>query len=143
MEFTEALDADTPVKFSNAEQYMMAHKALLFGDGDTLTKIMNTTSPAVAKKLGREIKNFDPATWDSHKFDIVVRGNVLKFTQNLPLMKRLKQTGNKTLVEASPYDKIWGCGLSVEAAAKTAENKWPGENLLGKALMAVRDKYAV
>ena len=40
---------------------------------------------------------------------------------------------------ASPYDKIWGIGLDRETAMKGTVEQWQGENLLGCALMEVRD----
>jgi len=51
----------------------------------------------------------------------------------------LLSTGNAILVEASPYDKIWGIGLDREHAEKVPVEKWTGENLLGCALMETRD----
>ena len=43
------------------------------------------------------------------------------------------------MVEASPYDKIWGIGLYAAQAAKGTVDQWKGQNLLGFALMEVRD----
>ena len=138
--FVEKLDKNTPIKFANAEQYMMAHKAMLFGDDYQLKQIMDTPNPLIVKQLGRKIKNFDPVIWDDNKFDIVVQGNRLKFSQNPALMKRLLETKNKTIVEAAPNDKIWGIGLKKEDAVKIPEDQWPGQNLLGKVLMVVRNE---
>jgi len=42
------------------------------------------------------------------------------------------------LVKASPFDKIWGIGFTEKGAEKN-RHKW-GQNLLGKALMKVRDR---
>jgi ribA/ribD-fused uncharacterized protein len=128
------------VSYNCAEQYMMSHKALTFDDKITHAKIMAATDPKVIKALGRETKNFDDRIWDGVKFDIVVEGNRLKFTQNPDLQEILMETIGKTLVEASPYDKVWGIGLSEATAKKMSSNKWPGENLLGLALMKVRDE---
>ncbi|XWV25741.1 hypothetical protein QJ857_gp1347 [Tupanvirus soda lake] len=136
--FTEKINENTTMEYQNAEQYMMAHKALLFGDGYYYEKIMESNDPLSIKKYGRKICDFDPEIWDKHKFDIVTEGNRLKFGQNPTLMKRLLETGNKTIVEAAHYDKVWGIGLRAEDAIKISEDKWPGQNLLGKALMVVR-----
>lgn len=128
------------LEYANCEQYMMVNKAMLFNDPDSVVKIMAITNPKSIKMLGRKIVGFDPDIWNDNKFDIVIEGNRLKFTQNPELMKILLSTGDKTIVEASPYDKIWGIGLSAEKACKIPEKKWPGQNLLGKALEIVRSE---
>jgi len=38
-----------------------------------------------------------------------------------------------------PYDTIWGVGLGEHHPDITDKSKWRGQNLLGKALMKVRD----
>ena len=127
------------LSYHTTEQYMMASKARLFGDEETLRKIMNAYSPAEHKKLGRKVKGFDAAIWDEKKLDIVVEGNKAKFCQNPDLKEFLLATDNAILVEASPYDKIWGIGLDREVALNGSVEDWDGENLLGCALMEVRD----
>lgn len=69
----------------------------------------------------------------------MVKVNEAKFSQNKDLLDILKETGNRTIVEASPLDKIWGVGLHYDDDAILAESNWVGKNLLGKALMDVRD----
>ncbi len=56
-QFTEHISSDIAITYSNCEQYMMAHKALIFGDDDIFDKIMATNDPFTIKKLGRKIKN--------------------------------------------------------------------------------------
>jgi len=101
---------------------------------------LNAGSPNQAKSLGRKVKNFDPKIWDEHKYEIVKQGNLLKFSQNEKFKTFLLATNNKILVEGSPYDKIWGIGM-LESDSR-AENPllWNGENLLGFALMEVREE---
>lgn len=127
------------VEYFWCEQFMMASKARLFKDDITLEKIMKSTSPKEIKDLGREVKNFNQEVWDKYKFNIVMMGNFCKFNQNIGLKNLLLETGNTILVEASPYDKVWGIGLSEESLDALDMNKWMGENLLGKALTSVRD----
>lgn len=127
------------VQYHTTEQYMMASKAQLFGDKDTWNEIMNACSPAEYKKLGRKVKGFDATVWDEKKLDIVVEGNKAKFSQNPDLKEFLLATGNAILAEASPYDKIWGIGLDSGTASNGSIEDWNGENLLGCALMEVRD----
>ena len=127
------------VQYHTTEQYMMASKARLFGDDDVCQEIMKATNPREYKALGRKIKNFNSQTWDEHKYEIVVEGNKAKFSQNQVLKEFLISTEDAILVEASPYDKIWGIGLDKETAMKGTVEQWQGENLLGCALMEVRD----
>ncbi|WP_407404000.1 NADAR family protein [Chryseobacterium sp.] len=126
-------------KYFSAEQYMMASKAALFNDDKALKEILDTKDPKKAKALGRLVKNFNAENWDQHKYEIVVQANYLKFSQNEEFKNFLCSTNQKILVEASPNDKIWGIGM-LESNPKS-ENPllWNGENLLGFALMEVRD----
>lgn len=127
------------IQYHTTEQYMMASKAHLFGDEDTLNEIMNATTPFEYKKLGRKVKGFEPSLWDEKKLDIVVEGNKAKFGQNPELKEFLLSTDDAILVEASPYDTIWGIGMDKETALNSKVEDWKGENLLGCALMEVRD----
>lgn len=126
-----------------AEQYMMAEKARLMGDETTRRRIMQNTDPEVIKQLGREVKDFDSERWARYRYSVVLNGNLHKFAQNKPLRDFLLSTGNKVLVEASPMDKIWGIGLDENRFEARDPNLWQGSNLLGFALMQVRDALAV
>lgn len=126
--------------FTTAEQYMMFNKALLFRDTDVANQILKTNDPKKQKALGRQVKGFNDTEWNKQKFEIVVKGNFLKFSQNEELKKELLATGDKVLVEGSPYDAIWGVALKYDNPKILDENNWKGENLLGKALMQVRDQ---
>ena len=127
------------IQYHTTEQYMMASKAILFGDQEMLNEIMTANHPRDYKKLGRKIRGFDPEIWNDKKYDIVVEGNKAKFGQNPDLREFLLSTGDAILAEASPYDKIWGIGLDRNQAKKGTVEQWQGENLLGCALMDVRD----
>lgn len=130
------------VKYFTAEQYMMAQKALLFGDNNICDRIMEASHPRQFKALGRKITPFDEKVWNEHKKEIVVQGNLAKFGQNEAFKKFLLNTGNRILVEASPYDKIWGIGMSANEDNIENPHTWKGENILGFALMEVRDMLA-
>ena len=114
---------------------MMYNKAILFGDTTIANKILQETTPKVIKSLGRKVRNFDENIWNKHKEEIVFKGNYLKFTQNKELKEELISTENKMLVEASPYDKIWGIGINVKQAIEGKE--WKGLNLLGNILFSL------
>ncbi|TFB31329.1 NADAR family protein [Pedobacter alluvionis] len=133
---------ENDITYQTAEHYMMAQKALLFRDQEIFEKILTKNSPKDVKDLGRQIKNFDVENWDAHKFDIVKQGNLLKFSQNQALKLFLLQTKSKILVEASPVDGIWGIGLAEDHADAKIPKNWIGLNLLGFALMEVRDEIS-
>ena len=126
------------ITYQNMEQYMMYQKALTFGDMDIATKIIKNSNPEICKKLGRQVQNFDPMIWSHKCMYIVTKGCLLKFSQNPNLKQFLLATNNSILVEASPYDRIWGIGYSASNAVKVDKIKW-GQNLLGKCLMKVRE----
>ncbi len=127
------------VRYHTTEQYMMAQKARLMGDASTCAKIMAADNPRDYKALGREVQHFDAEVWDRAKYDIVLRGNLAKFSQNPELFAFLDSTGDSILVEGSPYDGIWGVKLGTDDPQIDNPNAWRGENLLGFALMETRD----
>lgn len=125
-------------KYLFMEQYMMAEKARLFGDNEIEKEIMNSINQKEIKALGRKVRNFDESTWNEEKYSIVLNGNYYKFMQNERLRQFLLSTKDAVLVEASPYDKIWGIGMLESSSNINNPLKWQGENLLGFALMEVR-----
>lgn len=128
------------VTYHTAEQYMMAQKAKLFGDEGSYEQIMSASDPREYKKLGRLVKGYNEDVWKANRFEIVVTGNIHKFSQNKELRDYLLGTGDFVLVEASPYDNIWGVGMSANNPDIADPRRWKGSNLLGFALMEVRSK---
>lgn len=128
--------------FNCAEQYMMHGKALLFDDPDIAAKILAADHPREHKALGRKVHHFDDKVWKRSREGIVMAGSRAKFTQNPELRTLLLATAGTTLVEASPYDKIWGIGLAASDPRAQDPAQWKGQNLLGKILTALRDELA-
>jgi ribA/ribD-fused uncharacterized protein len=126
--------------YATAEHFMMAEKARLFGDEDTRAQIIRAASPKLAKQLGRQVRNFKEEVWRDVRYQFVVDGNHAKFSQNPELAAFLLGTGNKLLVEASPQDSIWGIGLAADDDRAKNPEQWRGLNLLGFALMEVRQR---
>lgn len=133
-------DPDTGIVYSNCEQYMMHQKALLMGDVVSATKILQVSNPGSVKALGRKIKPWSEKLWKNHRSHIVYKGNLLKFSQNPQLFDILKKTKGCILAEASPKDTIWGIGLHRSDPRVQDPKLWKGTNLLGQALMKVREK---
>ena len=128
------------VRYPTAEHYMMHQKAVLFGDEEVASQVLESKSPGAAKALGRAVKNFEQAVWDENAFRIVVEANFHKFDQNEAIGNYLVSTKQRVLVEASPKDAIWGIGLDVNAEGIENPENWRGKNLLGFALMEARQQ---
>ncbi|KAI0436248.1 DUF1768-domain-containing protein [Xylaria telfairii] len=159
--------ADPAKIYATAEHYMMHQKALLFADAEAAASILEATSPRDVKALGRAVRGFDQAVWERERERIVREGSWCKFTlpvdeegegkgegertwslgdgASAPTMRAasfrdvLLATGDRELVEASPFDRIWGVGFAAKNAA-SRRDKW-GMNLLGKCLMEVREEF--
>lgn len=127
------------VCYKTAEHYMMASKAMLF-QPEAVEDIISAPTPKTAKELGRCVENFDNDVWTTSAWDIVIRGNIAKFSQNDDLCEYLLATEGKILVEASPHDRIWGIGMNRQNQDAQTPHLWKGENLLGFALVAAREE---
>ena len=125
--------------YQNNEVWMMAEKARLFNDPHALQKILSNPEPKNAKAWGRKVKNFNQQVWNDNCEEIVIEGLFYKFSQNPEMGEFLRSTKGKILVEANPYDNIWGIGIREYEAKRMSPDEWPGKNLLGKCLMKVRE----
>lgn len=130
------------VKYVTAEHFMMAEKARLFNDSEMLKNILECKTPKEAKAFGRKVQNFAPEIWQKRCSEIVVKANLAKFSANRAFADWLVATAPKVLVEASMWDKIWGIGMVASAPDARDPRCWKGTNLLGFALMEVRDQLA-
>lgn len=63
-----------------------------------------------------------------------------QFSQNKELLEKLLATHPRTLVEASPRDRIWGIGLGASNPMAQDRKHWQGRNLLGQILTEVREQ---
>jgi ribA/ribD-fused uncharacterized protein len=128
------------VRYPTAEHFMMAEKARLFGDNVTRAAVLDAANPRAAKQLGRGVRGFVESHWQDARYALVVRGNFAKFSQNPVLGQFLRSTAAQVLVEASPVDRIWGIGLAADDERAVKPEQWRGLNLLGFALMQVREQ---
>lgn len=129
------------IAYSHAEQWMMAEKARLFGDANALARIMKAASPKEQKAIGREVRGFVEEVWNAKVKSIIKIGSRAKFSQNPDLLRQLLQTEGTTLVEASPYDPIYGIGLSANDPRAQSRETWLGLNWLGDVLTETRDEF--
>jgi ribA/ribD-fused uncharacterized protein len=100
---------------------------------------MAATHPREQKKLGRKVKGFEVDKWNEVAKNVVYAGNRAKFKQNTDMLVKLLATTGTTLVEASPYDKIWGIGMTAKEAQECGRKGWRGLNWLGEVLTQLRE----
>lgn len=141
-------------RYVTAEQYMMSEKALLFGDLYSYRQIMNETSPKKCKELGRHVTPFDQKRWDEAAREIIFHGNLAKLQSDINVVAALLDTEDAVLLEASPYDDVYGAGLEEkdllnrDGTLKVMPWDWhkagstkQAENNLGFVLMGIRDLF--
>lgn len=147
---------DKGQRYFSSEQYFMKKKQETFDPENEKVAVamLKAKSPPVAKKLGRQVKNYDDKVWRAKRYGVMVDALKLKFGSDEELKELLLSTEQKTLYEASRSDAIWGIGVSVEKIQEAFREKahfreqgdideetrrnWFGTNLLGRALMETR-----
>lgn len=126
--------------WKSSEQCFMAQKALFFEDQETYEEILDAKTPEEAKKLGRQVKNYNDEEWSEVREEIMYTINYEKYAQNKDLRDFLlsEKFKNKKFVEGSPFDGVWGVKIDYRNESIDDENNWKGTNLLGKVLDRVR-----
>ena len=128
--------------FSSVEQYMMYRKAVIFGDTETAAAILATDDPGKIKALGRSVRGYSETVWNGIRQIVVYRGLLEKFRQNPDLKRQLLATAPHTLAECALRDNIWGIGMTMHDEYRFEPDLWQGQNLLGFALMMVREELS-
>jgi len=113
------------VYWPTMEHYFQAMK---FVGTQHSERIYNAGSPKQAKDLGQSRSTPIRNDWETVKEQIMFRGLQKKF-ENTELKKLLLSTGEKELIENSPFDKYWGIGKNGK-----------GKNRLGLLLMKLRNE---
>ena len=139
---TPFVDTSTSIPYNCSEQFMMHKKALLFQDHDIALKVLKAKTPGEQKGLGRQVKNFNMEIWSKDARQIVYEGCYYKFTQNKDAYEYLMSTKDHYLVEASPYDTVWGIGLGGYDEGVNDPKNWQGTNWLGQVLTVLREDLA-
>ena len=127
------------IHYSSTEQYIMYHKCLLFGDEVSAAAVLATDDPAKQQKIGQGASGYIHAVWTGARQIIAMRGLLAKFRQNEELKQRLLETGDAWLVECAGSDKNWACGIRLNDDRRFDAENWNGQNILGFALMEVRE----
>lgn len=126
-------------EYRHPAHWMMVQKARLFGDNDGAAELLSMDKDEDIVARGKQILGFEQEQWDERRYDIVLQGNFHKFSQHRSLKAYISGTHPRVLTEANPNDRIWGIGLRENAPGAMNPHQWRGLNLLGFALMEVRD----
>ncbi len=109
------------------EHYFAAMKT---EDDSEREAIRKAATPLDAKRMGRVV-TLRP-DWEDVKYEVMLDALRAKFGNHMNLKEVLLSTGDALIYEDSPYDKVWGTGQRGGVGT--------GQNLLGKALMQVRQE---
>jgi hypothetical protein len=108
-----------------SEHYFQAQK---FAGTPHAEQIRKVKTPKDAAKMGRDRKRPLRSDWEQVKDDIMKKVVLCKFKTHADIRQVLLSTDNQLIVENSPTDYYWGCGVDGS-----------GKNRLGLILMEVRD----
>lgn len=128
------------IRFSSMEQYIMYNKCVEFGDTDSVKAVMATDVPAEQQKIARKAFGYNDKIWAGRRQLVALKGLMAKFSQNEDLKTKLLDTGDAYLVECAYQDVIWACGIRLNENERFDASNWRGTNILGFALMEVRDR---
>jgi ribA/ribD-fused uncharacterized protein len=130
-------------QYNSAHQAIAAELAKAFNDQDNLQKIMIAETPDAVVYTVDNVpgdKEVNETKWNSLTKQLIYDINILKFNQYPELAARLLETKNAMLGAYIPDDNLIGIGISIDNIQAQNPINWTGQNLLGKALMEIRDK---
>lgn len=94
--------------------------------------IGSALSADAAFKIARQNIDKAPGNWDEIKVSVMEDICWNKLLQHDYVQRKLMQSGNRLLVEDSPYDSFWGIGEFKD-----------GRNELGKIWMRLRERWRI
>ena len=128
------------LKFNCNEQFYQYSKALHFNDKVTVEKILKEQNPINQKKMGKKVSGYNEGARAQVCDDVMLKGLLEKFKQNVDLKAKLLGTHLLMLYEANEYDTYWGIGVPQRNKKCLDTSLHKGENKLGKLLVHVRNK---
>jgi ribA/ribD-fused uncharacterized protein len=128
--------------YNSAKQAIAAELAKIFNDQESLQKIMIADTPEeVSYELDDVPGEENQVKWNDNIKQLLYDVNIAKFNQYPELVTRLLETKTAVLGAYIPNDNLIGIGLSLDNIQSKNPINWTGQNLLGKALMDIREKF--
>ena len=122
--------------YHSSEQFIQAQKVDHFKDKESKCQILNARIPLECKEIAREITNYNHESWREVAKERCKPGIAAKFLNNEHLIKLLKSTKQKKLVEAC-YDKLWGTRVPLHDNDCLNENMWTNFGIQGEILLEI------
>jgi len=112
--------------YNSVENYYQAKKSSNLSDWLRISKL----TPSQSKREGRKLKlRFD---WEDVKYSVMMKALKIKFALHPQQRKLLLDTGDDIIIEWNNWnDKEWGVTI----------HDCEGKNLLGQALMEIRESF--
>lgn len=129
--------------YNSAQQALAAELAKGFNDQTGLQKIMLAESP---DEIDYKLENVpgeaevNETKWNDLTKQLIYDINIAKFNQYPELTARLLETKTAMLGAYIPNDNLIGIGISIDNVQSKDPVNWTGQNILGKALMDIRQK---
>lgn len=127
--------------YNSAHQAIYAELAKSFNDIENLRRIMMAeTADEIHYSLEDVPGDANDAKWNDLIKQLIYDVNIAKFNQYPELAGRLMETKNALLGAYIPDDNLIGIGISIDNIQSKNPAYWTGQNILGKALVDIRDK---
>jgi len=128
--------------YHSVKQALAAELAKRFNDNNNLSRIMLMES---AEEVNYSVENVpgdkeeNEVKWNEYMKTLIPEINMIKFTQYPELASRLIETKNAILGAYIVNDNLLGIGISMDDMKAKNPIEWSGQNILGKALMDIRE----
>lgn len=120
--------------YPTAEHRYQALKCKMAGEIETMKRVIAAPSPLDAKRIADQI--IENAEWRSKREEVMQQAITEKFAQNNELAKKLINTGNAKLFEATS-NSFFGIGATLHSR-EVRDMSFKGLNKLGDLLQAKR-----
>ena len=140
MEWAVVLEYNSTT-YQSVYQAIYSELAKLFDDQEHLPQLL---AAKTADEISYSVKDVpgdleqNKEKWNEQLRKLIYQVNLAKFRRYPELAAKLLETQNAMIGAYEPGDEIIGIGISLENVDSKDPAKW-GENVLGKALMNIRD----